>query len=96
MTARFAINPVHGMIDAIDLPALVGSEKQVAWAETIRLAKLARIATDFGNQYRKACETLLAAERPIPMTFEQAVEALNVKHADLLNDTSAAAWIDRR
>lgn len=74
-----------------ELPALKGSDKQVAWATKIRLAQLAKVA--------KAVEARLVALRANPALgdklAEAEAEARQVVQA-LGHQTSASWWIDRR
>lgn len=66
------------------LPALTGSDKQVAWAESIRAAKLAELA-----QLRSLVETNAAKN---PALAEQMLAAID----SAATQTTAAWWIDRR
>jgi hypothetical protein len=73
------------------LPALTGSDKQVAWATTIRAELLGKVATmrkEFESTGRKqnATEDVMAAQMG---QFDALV-------AKLTAQTAAAWWIDRR
>lgn len=66
------------------LPALQGSEKQVAWATTIRAQALASIEEQLSELERRSGQS-----REINPEIGQALEALKA-------ETLASWWIDRR
>lgn len=72
-----------------DLPALVGSDKQIAWATTIRHAGLASIEATLREFERQA--TGIPAE-----TIEQQRALFRAYRETLVGQTSAAWWIDHR
>lgn len=72
-----------------DLPPLSGSDKQIAWATTIRAAQLARV------KEARASLDVRAAKHPGP----DAVELLALADkaiASLQNRTESRFWIDNR
>ena len=80
-------------------PALVGSEKQVAWATDLRAAATVRIAqvllTDLGTDARDAHFGQGASERIVTRRTEARATRLSLV-ARALGTTSAKAWIDAR
>lgn len=68
------------------LPALTGSEKQIAWAETIRQSKIDGI--------KKMLETLENAPKgtPLEKNYQKGVAAVK----GLMNESSSKFWIDTR
>jgi hypothetical protein len=78
---------------AENLPELLGSPKQVAWAETIR-----RKALDAAARVRRVDPTALAAATK-PETVAMGTEYVQVYEATmakLRTETSAKWWIDNR
>jgi len=77
-----------GAAAAAGLPALTGSEKQIAWATTIRCAKLADL---------DALIATIDAHNPTPDLKGRAVrEQVTAAREQMTRQTSAAWWIDRR
>lgn len=79
----------NGFAVVSNLPDLIGSEKQINWANQIRADRARFIASDFDNRFKAF---LLAGK----VTQEQKPQALAVwwnNHAAELTETSAAAWI---
>ena len=75
------------------LPALIGSPKQIAWAETIRAKALAAS----GNQIRHDAEELLAKSPADKQPMMRAVlEAMRSAKSELEQQTSAKWWIEHR
>lgn len=73
------------------LPSLMGSEKQVSWAETIRATQLAMIARELSNVAEAMVrqgktEAQIAADRA----------PIDAMVAKVQTQTSAAWWIDHR
>lgn len=66
-----------------DLPALEGSEKQIAWAETIRAKQIAELVK---------LETDIIPTAKTPEIADKATEAINAVKAR----TKASDWIDTR
>jgi hypothetical protein len=90
----FQINQTTGQIDfsADDLPAIVGSEKQITWATDLRLKKGRYLANQFSLMFSNA-------RNDGKVTSEQRPEALSVwasRHAAELSNTDARYWIDHR
>lgn len=84
--------------EADHLPALVGSERQVAWALTIRAAKLAAATLAVDQQVARVEE---GAGRLHPSVAQRAVldaqiAALRERVAELGRQADARWWIDRR
>ncbi len=73
------------------LPALVGSDKQIAWATTIRAKIVAEAQTQLTDKLAQI-ETLAAPEDK----RTQARAAFEGAYARLTSETAAAWWIDRR
>jgi hypothetical protein len=74
---------------------LTGSEKQIAWAETIRTAKTAELEAWRQNMLAMAAKTA----RTATMTDEVIAAKITEYEAligKVLGNTSAAYWIDRR
>jgi hypothetical protein len=70
----------HEQAQALELPALTGTEKQIAWSETLRLAKLNEIESAVERLDRDKCN------------FRQIL--VTVEH--ISNETSAKQWIEWR
>jgi hypothetical protein len=75
------------------LPALTGSEKQIAWATDLRIAKAGKLANDFDNQFSNLRN---AGKLRTDQREEFLVAYVKAKCADLTTETSAKYWIDRR
>jgi hypothetical protein len=67
--------------EEMELPALVGTEKQIAWAETLRIQKLNEIETKVEDFEKRESE----AYRRVLMVVEK-----------ISNETSAKRWIEWR
>lgn len=81
----------HSTHQACDLPALVGSEKQIAWAVTIRAAHVSRMEAAFAE----VCEKIKSATLPADVIAKGLAGAKH--HRDrFVADTSASKWIDSR
>lgn len=65
-----------------DLPELTGSEKQIAWAESIRAKKI------------QSLKSLLAKVEEMPVN-DQTQKATNIIN-DTINNASSKFWIDNR
>ena len=72
--------------EAKGLPALTGSEKQIAWAETIRAAAMAEI------EPLRAAMAKVPADHPNKKIAEVALEIIN----KIVSRTSAHYWIENR
>lgn len=85
---------------ASGLPALIGSEKQVAWAETIRAKMLPRIKEfrDLIPQRRRNLPdpTESAARADAYQAIKRNLDLAEIGLDLLLGKTSAAWWIDQR
>lgn len=68
--------------DGINLPSLNGSEKQIIWAESIRLQML-NVLTDIYNRVPENGK-------------EKAAKAIEAYKEDIFKKTSASWWIDNR
>ncbi len=75
-----------------DLPTLIGSDKQIAWAETIRAEKLAEMNRLAEQIDVNAAADKAHAENPKVASADQAREAL----ASIRGNTSSRFWIDNR
>lgn len=80
---------------AAGLPALAGSEKQIAWAESIRKVAADGVA-DFRTRIIGAMERAKAEGRTLPATAEAAKVAAEAIFAELLANAEAKYWIDNR
>ena len=69
---------------ANDLPALTGSEKQIAWAEQIR-AQAVKAITEYADRQRTA-----------PNAPENAIRALEIATQEIFANTSASFYINNR
>jgi hypothetical protein len=77
--------------EALDLPQLVGSEKQVAWAETLRVTMLGKIDAEMERLEAKADPN--RQRTPADLDAErQVLHAISV----ISGETSAKWWIDHR
>ncbi len=73
--------------EEMDLPALVGTEKQVAWAETLRVTILAKIEAEVAA---------IEAQTPADYTPTDADRAVLRAVAAISAETSAKQWIEWR
>lgn len=73
------------------LPALAGSEKQIAWAEDLRTKKIAALEAHLENVYAYARKKGMSEEK----IAEQKV-GIDANLAKLTAKTSAAWWIEFR
>ena len=73
------------------LPALVGSEKQVAWALTIRAEQLGKVAA-----MRKEFEAIGRKQNVTEDVMATQMGQFDALVAKLTAQTAAAWWIDRR
>lgn len=80
-----------GAVDG--LPTLEGSEKQVAWAETIRAATMARLNTGL-DEIKARVEAARAAGNPEIETLEDTVMGVYERVQATLRNPSARYWID--
>lgn len=74
------------------MPSLVGTEKQIAWAQALRLSALPVIEA-------AALELLAEAEEETRLTAvarQELKDAIHLLAQDLRSRTDAAAWIDTR
>lgn len=78
--------------DALDLPALAGTEKQLTWAAGIRLEKLAQALRAIDEQVAMAQRDGLSA----PQIAEAVAGARAIVQGVLSARTRAGWWIDRR
>ncbi|GAB0057455.1 hypothetical protein SIID45300_01783 [Candidatus Magnetaquicoccaceae bacterium FCR-1] len=92
LQAERAAESAKAAIDAKEsgLPALVGSDKQVAWAETIR-ANAMQIITSSSNHVK----AMLAAGKVPAHMVEQTNKGVGLLDS-LIAETSASRWIDIR
>ena len=92
------------------LPQLIGSEKQIAWAETLR-AKIVNASGEFMENAEKFYALLNEDTSPVEVGFEigvhdmdildfleeaNSIENINYKIAKLLENASSSFWIDNR
>lgn len=80
-------------IDRAALPALTGSDKQVAWATELRDRRINKLCNDFDgiiSNARAAGKTVTQDEIAAGM-----VKVWDANKAEIL-ETSAKRWIDRR
>lgn len=80
---------------AEQLPALTGSEKQVAWAEKIRANALATI-TEQLKQFDEIGPDMVAAGRLTEAQLAAGREAMTSFRDQILAHADAAWWIDQR
>jgi len=91
----FSINPEkmnRCEFSAAELPALTGSEKQIAWATEIRQSRGNYLANQFDTIFNNA-------RNAGKITFEQKGEALaqwTAKNTAEMSKTSAATWVSSR
>lgn len=76
--------------EIVDLPALVGTEKQIAWASDIRAGRARFVRHDLSNFWGKAVEKGIALEQ-----FLAAANASG-RFTSEFDETSAATWISHR
>lgn len=77
------------------LPALVGSENQIAWAEKIRTSALATITEQIG-QFDAIGPDMVAAGRLTEAQVAAGREVLTGFLDQILEHTDASWWIDQR
>lgn len=81
----------------MELPDLIGTEKQIAWAEKIRLDAIKNF-NDFMNKALEAYENggsfTYNGQKVIP--HEKAVNAINTVYKWMKNKTSCEFWIENR
>lgn len=80
---------------AEQLPALTGSEKQVAWATKIRANAIATI-TEQITQFDEIGQDMVAAGRLTEVQVAAGREVLTSFRDQILGHTDAAWWIDQR
>jgi len=110
ITAENEKNAVKNREDG--LPVLVGSEKQIAWAETIRSKFLdisSKVMENIGSIYEVIDEVSrikikgiifknpnLKHEINVDFVFQNNIEQINYKLTKLFENQSSSFWIDRR
>ena len=79
------------------MPDLIGTEKQIAWAEKIRLDAIKNF-NDFKNKASEAYENggsfTYNGQKVIP--HEKAIKAINEIYEYMKNKTLCEFWIDNR
>ena len=78
--------------EASGLPVLSGSEKQIAWAETIRASKIEQINKFLSDSYNLDCLKKRADRRKIV----DADKKIDMAIISIKSKTSASWWIDSR
>lgn len=79
------------------LPALTGSPKQVAWAETVRQALLARLDAACADAVGQARELEAEGRMQFPAgAADRVALAALVLQGEAVLQTAASWWIDRR
>lgn len=76
------------------LPALIGSAKQVAWAETIRAELIAQLDRVIANTYADQWIAKIRAAKP--EMADTAIEAVGTYRDTFAARAEARAWIDDR
>jgi uncharacterized iron-regulated membrane protein len=84
---------------AAGLPALIGSEKQIAWAESIRakaLASIRNVAKRLGEGKQEQADSLGIALEDLNARRAAISDAGQAARLQLETETSATWWIDNR
>lgn len=87
ITAQAERDAAATMARYTSLPALIGSEKQVAWAESLRANAMGLLAVALVDAYRQCNSRINPTE---------ARAAIDAEIARVFDETSAARWIDTR
>lgn len=87
---QFHFNDARLALEIADLPALQGSGKQIAWADSIRLEAVREIVKLFGNA-RSA-----AIARNVDVDLDEQARKAGIVFGAMLSRTDAKFWIDNR
>jgi hypothetical protein len=83
--------------EAEGLPALAGSEKQIAWAETIRAEWIANVRRMMADHEKKFARRDEMEAKGVPADVLDEIDMVTRQiAAELTGQTSAAWWIDHR
>src|SRR5262245_10734082 len=77
------------------MTTLVGTEKQVTWAEHIRAKQMTQVAKDAAD-YRAKIDAAIAKGVAPADAYAADLDMLTQAEAIIAGQTSAAWWIDRR
>lgn len=89
-------NAASALLAEVDqLPALTGSEKQIAWAETIRRTALINLVA-LRAEWEQGIERMIKNGQIDPVAMDAADEAIGAYRTELLAQTRAGWWIDER